>query len=105
VKNLIDRMLNEETATEAYYRFITLDAQFVPAIICQMNDFRQLPVQQFALNSQAVYRPRVVADALAVVLDEITGESFGRIYNGGSERERKVVVWGWSVWLAKSVGH
>ncbi len=36
-----------------------------------------------------------MVDALAAVLNQITGRNFGFIYNGASEEERRSAVDGW----------
>jgi len=105
VKELIREMFNSNSAARAYSQLAALGKDAAPAIISQMNDFRELPLQEFTLTLQpgvhATYKPKVVADVLAAILDQTTGECFGRIYNGGSERERQAAIWGWSLWLAK----
>ncbi|MDQ2660123.1 MAG: hypothetical protein M3Y03_06855, partial [Verrucomicrobiota bacterium] len=49
-----------------------------------------------------VYGPEVVADALSAILEQVTGEGFGTIHNGGSERERKTTVDAWRIYLYRT---
>ena len=45
------------------------------------------------------YGPKVMVDALVAVLNQVTGESFGFIYNGGTTQERDAAVRGWRIYL------
>ncbi|MEK7454489.1 MAG: hypothetical protein AABZ76_06165 [Pseudomonadota bacterium] len=80
----------------------------VPAIIAQMDDRRHLRTQAISLVNHAPdafegmrhYGPEQVVDGLDAVLNQITGESFGSIVNGGSSRQRDAVVAGWRVFAA-----
>jgi hypothetical protein len=45
------------------------------------------------------HNPERAVDALAAILNQITGESFGDIDNGGSDRERQATVAGWRIFL------
>jgi len=71
-----------------------------------MRDFRPLPITDIALKNPPDHwdgfrhhSPKTVVDALAAILNQITGESFGFIYSGGSERERQRTVDGWRIYL------
>lgn len=85
-----------------------LGAAAVPAIIAQMDDRRPLRTQEISLVNHAAdafegsrhYGPKQVVDGLDAVLNQITGESFGSIFNGGSSRQRDSVVAGWRVYAA-----
>ena len=88
-------------------RLITFGPEAVPAIIMQMDDDRPLAHSQISLvnDSPAAfeglrhYGPDVLTEALAAVLNQITGEHFGFIYNGAGEAERRHVVTAWRVYL------
>ncbi len=105
VEDLIHKMSDPKEAEGAYRDLAALGKMAAPAIVLQMENFQELPVQ--SLNTsldpgiQVTYKPKVVVDALAVTLDQIAGTSFGRIGNGGSAREREAVIYGWKVWLTK----
>lgn len=102
VRRIINNMMTPAKAERAYTELLNLDKYAVFAIIDQMNDFRDLPVKMFTIESprgfSKIYQPKCVVDVMATVLNEITGESFGRIYNGGSERERLSAYQGWCIW-------
>ncbi len=80
----------------------------VPAIVAHMDDHRPLVEPTIALanhgqdafEGQRHYGPSQVVDALAAILEQITGESFGDIDNGGTEAQRREVVKGWRTYVA-----
>jgi hypothetical protein len=45
------------------------------------------------------YGPVQVVDALAAILNQLTGQDFGFIYNGGTDEERIRTVQGWRKFL------
>jgi hypothetical protein len=48
------------------------------------------------------YGPEVIVEALAAILNQITGESYSpQIVNGGTERERKAAIDGWRIYLSR----
>jgi hypothetical protein len=88
-------------------RLVALGPGAVPAIIEQMDDDRALPNPAISLVNHAPdafetvrqYAPKVVVDALAAVLNQLTGENFGFIYNGATAAERDASVRGWRLYL------
>ena len=107
VKKLIENMLVGSKATNAYAELEKLGFQAVPAIICQMDDRRELAVQGISLENKSPqaweamrhYSPELVVDVLEAILNQITGRSFGTIHNGGTEEERANTVNGWRIYL------
>ncbi len=107
VKKLIENILVEFKATGAYTELEKLGFQAVPAIICQMDDRRELAVQGISLKNKSPqaweamrhYSPELVVDVLEAILNQITGKSFGTIHNGGTEEERASTVNGWRIYL------
>lgn len=93
---------------EAAFREIeALGLDAVEAIVAQMDDRRPLPRAAISLVNKSPdafegmrhYSPDVVVDALAAILNQLTGESFGFIYNGDSEAERTATVNGWRIYV------
>lgn len=90
-------------------QLIALGPDAVPAIITLMDDDRRLPRPAISLVNEAPdafeglrhYGPDVLTEALAAVLNQITGEDFGFIYNGASAAERRRAVDGWRIYLMK----
>jgi hypothetical protein len=106
VKDLIDAATRKDTQMVAFRQLEELGEKAVPAIIMLMDDRRDLAIPQITLSNpprhwEAVrhYGPKKVVDALAAILNQLTGESFGFIYNGGTERERQAAIEGWRIFL------
>ena len=107
VKNLIEDMLTASKAEEAYVKLERLGTQVIPAIICQMDDRRELAVKNISLENKypnatepsRQYSPKVVTDVLAAILNQVARNSFGFIYNGASEEERNSAINGWRIFL------
>jgi hypothetical protein len=102
-----DLTINADIQEENFKKLESLGEKAVPAIILLMDDRRPLPAKSISLenkwgnNFEAFrhYGPECVVDGLSAVLNQITGESFSFIYNGGSESARKHTVDGWKIYL------
>lgn len=44
------------------------------------------------------YGPQKVIDVIAAILNQITGQHWGDIYNGGSDAQRNKEYLDWVVW-------
>lgn len=107
VKVMIDATTRKKTQMEAFRQLEKLGEKGVPAMIMLMDDRRDLPISAISLQNKApaafeAYRqcgPVKVVDVLTAILNQVTGRSFGFIYNGGSERERSATVDGWRIYL------
>lgn len=110
VQTLIAR-LGEAGGDEQQRIFNRLEAlgkAAVPAIVDQMDNRRALRTREIVLANRAPdafeavrhYGPEQVVDALAALLGQITGENFGNIESGGSDRARAAAVAGWRVHAA-----
>jgi hypothetical protein len=110
VKQLIEKTQHEATEADAFRELEALRCQAVPAIIKNMDDRRLLPKRYIALENKSPqafesirqYGPERVVDALAAILNQVTGQHFGFIYNGASDVERAKTVAGWREYLAKT---
>lgn len=108
VRNLIDATTRKDTQMDAFRQLEALGWDGVPAMILLMDDRRDLAIPHIELENQAddhfegirQYSPREVVDAVAAILNQITAEDFGSIYNGdGSEQDRMDAVAGWGMYL------
>lgn len=107
VQALIHQMLDKGTEETAFQRLEHMGQAALPSMIRLMDDRRPLPIPAIDLENKNPaafegirhYGPAEVVDAVAALLNQITGEDFGSIYNGGSERERRRAVDGWRVYL------
>jgi hypothetical protein len=110
VGRLIEKMLHHRTEQKAFSDLEALGCPAVPAIIARMDDRRSLPDPSIALRNKSpdafearrLYGPQQVVDALAAILNQITGRDFGSIYNGATEAERTRTVHGWRDFLSRT---
>ena len=110
VAELLERALVEETEAQAFRKLEELGCPAVPAIVKHLDDRRKLPIAYIRLynkNPDAFeefrqYGPEVLTDALAAILNQLTGQHFGFIYNGATEEERAKVVAAWRDFVAKT---
>jgi hypothetical protein len=100
--------VNGEDQQRVFNRLEALGKEAVPAIIAQMDDRRALRTAAISLANHSPdafesvrhYGPEQVVDGLDAVLNQITGQSFGSIMNGGSDRQRDAAIAGWRVYAA-----
>lgn len=91
-----------------FARLEALGPAGVPTIVAHMDDRRALAEPAISLTNHAVdafegvrhYEPEQVVDALDAILNQITGQSFGVISNGGTEDQRRAAVNGWRIYAA-----
>ncbi len=110
VAHLIEQMLNSKTEQKAFADLEALGCEAVPFIIKRMDDRRDLPIRGISLENKSPdafeglrhYGPQKVVDALAAILNQVTGQHFGFIYNGANEHERTKTVKGWRDFLLKT---
>jgi hypothetical protein len=111
VAALIERMTKGGVKEQkAFSDLEALGCAAVPAIIARMDDRRDLPDQRISLVNKSPdafegrrhYGPEEVVDALAAILNQLTGQSFGFIYNGASDADRTKTVQGWREYLKKT---
>jgi hypothetical protein len=111
VHDLIARLGTVRGAAQqrVFDRLVSLGKTAVPAIIAQMDDRRPLLDEAMTLKNESPdafeairqYGPERVVDALSAILNQITGEDFGSIENGGSDSDRATVVAGWRAYAAR----
>lgn len=110
VAMLIEKTVQPDTEQKAFSDLEALGCGAVPAIIRRMDDRRSLPDPQISLRNKSPdafeairhYGPQKVVDALAAILNQITGQDFGFIYNGANDEERTKTVQGWRGFLRSS---
>ena len=108
VEQAIARVVNASGVQDqqaALMALVTLGRPAVPYIVKHMDDRRTLPARYIqlengprAFEASRIYKPELVVDALAGVLNQITQHSFGYIYNGGSDAARDEAVAQWRQW-------
>jgi hypothetical protein len=107
---LIEKTLQRKTEQQAFSDLEALGCAAVPAIIERMDNRRKLPELRISLRNKSPdafegirhYGPEVVVDALAAILNQVTGRDFGFIYNGATNAERTKTITGWRDFLKKT---
>ncbi len=107
VSALIEQTTERGTEQKAFADLEVLGCAAVPAIIERMDDRRSLPDRQISLRNKSPqafegvrhYGPEEVVDALAAILNQLTGQDFGFIFNGATDQERSKTVDGWRSFL------
>jgi len=107
VSALIEQTTEHDTEQKAFADLEALGCAAVPAIIERMDDRRSLPDRRISLRNKSPqafegirhYGPEEVVDALAAILDQVTGQDFGFIFNGATDQERSKTVAGWRSFL------
>jgi len=113
VKVFIDRMSDAQTEEAAFATVESMGMPYVPAIIDLMDDRRELPDKRISLRNYSPhafeglrhYGPDKITDAVAAILNQITGEDFGFIYNGATDAERARTVAGWRIYQDVLLNH
>jgi len=109
IKKIIGGITNRIREQSSFKKLEEYGVAGVPYIILALDDFRELPVKNISLLNKFPdafegirhYGPYLVVDALAAILNQITGENFGFIYNGDdtTDEERKRCIRGWYIYL------
>ena len=104
---LIEKTLKIRSERKAFADIEALGCPAVPAIIQRMDDRRSLPDPNISLRNKSPnafeavrhYGPEQVVDALAAILNQLTGQNFGLIYNGATDEDRTRAVQAWRKFL------
>ena len=110
VADLVDSVIQKDHEQEAFTKLEALGMESVPYIVSHLSDSRRLPIQAISLINKSVnafeglrhYGPEVVHDALAAILNQITGQSFEFVYNGASSEQRQKNTRAWEAWCMQS---
>jgi len=110
VKHYINNTTNILFEHNSFEKLEEMGDIAVPYIILLLDNFKKLPIKSISLrnkNENAFegyrhYGPELVIDALTAILNQITGEDFGSIYNGEvTQEERILALNGWRIYLYK----
>jgi hypothetical protein len=90
----------------AFGELMALGEGAASAIVAQMNDRRPLPLPHLARRPTPTgqvrrHAPRLVIDALTVMLEELTGQGFGAPYDDGRESQRQLAFDGWRLYVGR----
>jgi hypothetical protein len=110
VKFCIDNTTNILFEHSSFEKLEEMGEIAVPYIILLLDNFKKLPIKSITLRNKSQnafegyrhYSPELVIDALTAILNQITGEDFGSIYNGEVTREERILALnGWRIYLYK----
>ncbi|HEX7816467.1 hypothetical protein [Dyella sp.] len=114
ISGLIDQTTQAQTEPEAFLRLESYGENAVPYLVQHLNDMRPLGEKNMVLKNivivdskkteqgQRMYSPEVVHDALAALLNQITGKSFEFVYNGSDPATRATNSKEWQDWCMKT---
>ena len=103
---LIEATLAEKSEQDAFHYLEALGVPGVPYLVGHLSDVRPLPVQRMSLannfpgafESLRHYSPQTVHDALAAILNQVTGVAFEPVYNGATAEVRAKNTKQWRAW-------
>lgn len=107
VSRLVDQTTRSGRAEKMAFRELeALGEQAVPYLIRHLGDVRPLFGKEIHFENKALdafegtrhYGPSTVHDALAAILNQLTGQSFVFVYNGATPREREENRRMWVEW-------
>jgi len=110
VSALVEQTTKAATENQAFAELESLGKEGVPYIITHLGDARPLPVQQISLANHGPdafegmrhYIPKVVHDALAAILNQITWRAFENVSNGSTPEQRAADKKQWQAWCWES---
>jgi hypothetical protein len=109
IAQLVDETTKAQREQNAFAQLENMGPEAVPYIVSYLDDSRPLPEKSLTLanhspafEAQRHYTPQVVHDALAAILNQITGQSFESVYNGSTPEQRKLNTARWQLWCKKN---
>ena len=114
IKGYVNRVSSIFFQFDSFRNLEKIEKIGVPYIILALNNFKKLPIKYIKLENKSVnafekyrqYGPELVIDALAAILNQITGEDFGAIENGEATKEMRIsVLNGWRIYLYKLINN
>lgn len=107
VSTLVDQTTKSAKAEQKAFKDLeALGNQVVPYLVGHLGDVRPLAEKEISLGNKASdafeggrhYGPSTVHDALAAILNQITGQNFVFVYNGATAPEREENRRKWIEW-------
>ena len=108
VSQLVEQTITKNTEQAAFASLEALGTPAVPYLLSHLDDTRPLPEHEIGLANTSPdafegvrhYSPATVHDALAAILNQITGQNFVTVYNGATPLERQANINQWRAWCA-----
>ncbi|MGS1078566.1 hypothetical protein [Pseudoxanthomonas beigongshangi] len=107
VSQLVDQTTKSEKAEQRSFNELeSIGDQVVPYLVGHLADVRPLAAREIRFNNKwsdafegvRHYAPVTVHDALAAILNQITGKNFVFVYNGASPQDREENRRKWVEW-------
>ncbi len=110
VERLVGALTDAQRQDQAVSELISLGRDAVPSLVLLMDDRKPVGRRALRLPNRDLptselyrwYKPELVVDAVAALLNEITGQTFGSIQNGATEHQRATTVSAWRTFLYKT---
>lgn len=108
VEQLLNGLLKSDTQSDSWKELLNLNSKAIPALVRCMDDKRVLPppgeFNSFSRNKSEQndhfqYSPKIVQDAVSILLNQMTRLPFSATVNGGTADERSLNLSTWKVWL------
>lgn len=104
VHRWVDALTHERDEQKAVSALVSLGPDAVPYLIGELGDMRPLPAVSVTIHMSGSfeglshYGPKVVHDAVALVLNGSTGKNFEFVYNGADPAVRRRNTRQWQDW-------
>jgi len=107
VSRLVEQAAKSENAEKkSFAKLESLGYEAVPYLVGHLGDVRPLVTREISINNSSAdsfegvryYRPATVHDALAAILNQITGQNFVFVYNGATPKDRRENIRKWVDW-------
>lgn len=107
VSQLVEQTTKSEKAAQRSFNELeSIGSQALPYLVGHLGDVRPLAVREISFNNKGqglfegrrYYAPVTVHDALAAILNQVTGKNFVFVYSGASPQEREENRRKWIEW-------
>jgi hypothetical protein len=110
VRRLIEETTQKDLQMLAFAKLEAMGEAAVPYMVGHLDDERLLPTPMISLANRSPdafegirhYSPKTVHDALAAILNQITGQHFEFVYNGDVPNARRKNELQWKAWCIKT---
>lgn len=97
-----------EAQQGAFDRIEEIGCAAVPSLVAYAGDRRALSCAMIKLRNKSPnafeaarhYSPRLVGEAVQALLNQITGQHYGAVYNGGTDSELEASAAQWRAYVA-----
>jgi hypothetical protein len=106
VKSLVGKLEAQESQDQALADLEALGEDAIRFLVPYVASEKRIAKQQIKFENRSQssfekfrwYTPETVGDAIAALLNQLTGQHFGDVYNGASREVREQAAHGWEKW-------